>query len=257
MIRTRSGNKQRDVTRDVISTFKTLMAEGSLVPGQRLPAERDLSSSLRVSRSSLRQALKVLDIMGVISQRVGDGTYVNPSAVSILFEPLEFLILFDGITFHELMEARVIVEPELAARAAARATEKEVAVLGRTLAAMDENRQDRRQFVRQDLLFHQTIFKMAGNRMCNLIFSVIHESLHNMIDVTSQLTLAAHTLRLHRRIYTAIRRHRPAESRARMREHLMDAQELLVLAHQQQREAHLQERLGQTSRGVRAQRQTA
>ncbi len=51
--------------------------------------------------------------MGVISQRVGDGTYLNAGAPSILIEPMEFLILLDGISFHDLMEARLIVEPEL------------------------------------------------------------------------------------------------------------------------------------------------
>jgi GntR family transcriptional repressor for pyruvate dehydrogenase complex len=51
--------------------------------------------------------------MGVISQRVGDGTYLNAGAPSILIEPMEFLILLDGISFHDLMEARLIIEPEL------------------------------------------------------------------------------------------------------------------------------------------------
>jgi len=51
--------------------------------------------------------------MGVISQRVGDGTYLNAGAPSNLIEPMEFLILLDGISFHDLMEARLIIEPEL------------------------------------------------------------------------------------------------------------------------------------------------
>jgi len=66
-----------------------------------------------VSPSPLRQGAQVLGIMGVISQRVGDGTYLNAGAPSILIEPMKFLILLDGISFRELMEARLIVEPEL------------------------------------------------------------------------------------------------------------------------------------------------
>src|SRR3954468_5173264 len=108
---TRTKRKE-DVTVRLITIFKQLIAEGVLKPGGRLPAEREMAESFGVSRSSLRQALKVLEIMGVISQRVGDGTYLNAGAPSILSEPMEFLILLDGISFHELMEARLIVEPE-------------------------------------------------------------------------------------------------------------------------------------------------
>src|SRR5437763_1125258 len=85
-----------DITGRLIGVFKNLISEGALTPGGRLPAERDMAENFGVSRSSLRQALKVLEIMGVISQRVGDGTYLNAGAPSILSEPMEFLILLDG-----------------------------------------------------------------------------------------------------------------------------------------------------------------
>ena len=100
-----------DVTARLLATFKQLISEGALVPGARLPAEREMANNLRVSRGSLRQVLKMLEIMGVVSQRVGDGTYLNAAAHSMLAEPMEFLILLDGITFEELMDARLIVEP--------------------------------------------------------------------------------------------------------------------------------------------------
>src|SRR5882672_435771 len=130
---------KEDVTVRLLSTFKRLISEGALVAGSRLPSERELAENFQVSRSSLRQALKVLEIMGVISQRVGDGTYLNAAAPTVLGEPMEFLILLNGISFHELMETRVIVEPELAARAATRATEDDLASLRREMAAMKLN----------------------------------------------------------------------------------------------------------------------
>src|SRR5262245_17018520 len=197
---------KEDVTGTLIGVFKRLISEGSLAPGHRLPAERELAEMFGVSRSSLRQALKVLEIMGVISQRVGDGTYLNTAAPSILAEPLEFLILLDGISFHELMEARLIVEPELAARAAARATLEDIAELRQALTEMEENRRDHARFTECDLLFHQTIFRLAGNRVCSLMFTVVHQSLERLIHLTSQLVEPEHTLQLHRRIFVAIRR---------------------------------------------------
>src|SRR5690348_16934468 len=122
-----------DLTTRLLATFKQLIAEGALAPGARLPAERELASNLNVSRGSLRQVLKMLEIMGVVSQRVGDGTYMNAAAPSILSESMEFLILLDGISFEELMDARLIVEPELAARAAERATPESLAQLRQSL----------------------------------------------------------------------------------------------------------------------------
>ena len=211
-----------------------MIGEGTLAPGQRLPAERDLAESFGVARSSLRQALKVLEIMGVISQRVGDGTYLNTGAAAILGEPMEFLILLDGITFHELMEARLIVEPELTARAAARAGEDDIRELRAVLAAMEAARDDHDRFIAQDLLFHHTIFRIAANRVCGLMFTVVHQSLAKLIHLTSQVVPAEHTLSLHRRIFHAIRKRDPEEARRRMTEHLEDARGLLLRAAEKQ-----------------------
>src|ERR1700704_129208 len=152
---------KEDVTVRLLSTFKRLISEGALVAGSRLPSERELAENFQVSRSSLRQALKVLEIMGVISQRVGDGTYLNPVAPTLLGEPMEFLILLNGISFHELMEARIIVEPELAARAATRATAEDLAVLRREMAAMQAGAKKKTRGSEHDLQFHQAIFCAA------------------------------------------------------------------------------------------------
>ena len=224
----RTNAIKAELTPRLLGMFKQLIAEGTLVPGNRLPAERDLAEQLGVSRSSLRQALKVLQIMGVISQRVGDGTYLNPAAASILAEPLEFLIVLDGISFHELMEARLIVEPELAARAALRASEADIAALHRTLAMMEEQAGDPAHFIEADLTFHRTIFQAAGNRVLSRLFTVVHQSLEQLIRVTSERVEPEHTLRLHRRIYQAIKRQDAEEARRRMAEHLENARDLLA-----------------------------
>ena len=214
-----------DVTARLLATFKQLISEGTLSPGARLPAEREMASNLHVSRGSLRQVLKMLEIMGVVSQRVGDGTYLNAAAHSMLAEPMEFLILLDGISFEELMDARLIVEPELAARAATRASAEQLAALRRSLDRMEISNGRHAEVVEDDLQFHRTIFQMAENRVCSLMFSMVHESLHKLMEITSQLVDLEHTLRLHHRIYTAIKKGDPGEARDRMFAHLTDAKE--------------------------------
>lgn len=230
-----------DVTVKLIGIFKKLIAEGTLVPGGRLPAERELAENFGVSRSSLRQALKVLEMMGVISQRVGDGTYLNSGSHGTLGQPMEFLILLDGISFHELMEARLIVEPALAARAAARASADDVADIRKELTEMENG--DSRGLVAHDLLFHQRIFRAAGNRVCERMFAVVHRSLESLMRLTSQVVTPEHTLTFHSRILRAIAKHNPEEARLRMEEHLLDAKELLIRAVDQQGQADLQNRI--------------
>ena len=181
-----------DVTVRLLTAFKSLISEGMLIPGSYLPAERELAEQFQVSRSSLRQALKVLQIMGVISQKVGHGTCINPEATSVLGEPMEFLVLLNGISCHELMEARVIVEPELAARAAVRASAEDLATLRREITEMRAPNVDG-SLTRHDMRFHQAIFHAAGNRLCSMMFTVIHQSLQNLIEKTSRMVPVEHT----------------------------------------------------------------
>jgi GntR family transcriptional repressor for pyruvate dehydrogenase complex len=241
--------RKADVTTRLLGTFKQLISEGTLAPGARLPAEREMATSLKVSRGSLRQALKMMEVMGVVSQRVGDGTYLNSAAHSILAEPMEFLILLDGISLEELMDARLIVEPELAARAAARATPQMAAALRESLDRMQAKGADHSELIEEDLRFHRTIFQMADNRICSLMFSIVHELLHGLMEITSQLVDLDHTVKLHTRIYGAIRKGNPEEARARMAEHLGDAKELLLRSHEWQRQSKVERRLSKLGAG--------
>src|SRR5271154_3552857 len=128
------------VTARLISRIKTMIADGTLTPGTKFPPERDLAIKFSANRTSVRQALKVLEIMGVLTQRVGDGTYLSSSAEAILNEPLDFLVLLDDLSHHELFETRLIVEPELAARAAERATAEDISTLRNAVLALERSK---------------------------------------------------------------------------------------------------------------------
>ena len=214
------------VTNQLIARFKDLIFQKILVPGAKLPPERELARRFGVSRSSLRHALKVLDALGVLRQRIGDGTYLSKTAEGMLSKPLEFLVLLEGISLFEVLETRLIVEPELAARAAERATLADLARLEHSLEGM-EKESDQDRLIELDAQFHRAIFRSAGNRLCDHIFSLIHRAMLSSIALTSQLVDWDHTLAYHRRIHAAIDRRRPGEARERMSEHLADARHLL------------------------------
>lgn len=229
---------KEDVTSQLLARFKELISQGVLTAGVKLPPERELAQKFGVSRSSLRHALKVLDTICVLTQRVGDGTYLTTSAARILSEPLEFVVLLDGISLGELAETRLVVEPELAARAAERATTDDLAALRESLRRM-ETGSDERKLIEADLAFHQAIFRAADNRLCERLFSLIHRSMMTSIALTSQLVDGGHTLAFHRPIYNAIDRRDAKEARRKMVEHLNDSKELLERIKSQPRRAQL------------------
>jgi len=217
-----------DVTHLLILRFQQLLSEGLLVPGTRLPPERELAVRFGIARSSLRPALKVLEIMGVITQKVGDGSYLNQDASSVLAVPMEFLFLLDDISPHELTEMRLMIEPALAAKAAERANARDIALLKQSIADFESSRRDHVRLVASDLLFHRTIFQASGNRLAERLFHTIHRAMLNMIMVTSQLVDLEHTLQFHRPIMVAIEKRDPDLAHRLMADHLVDARELLL-----------------------------
>ena len=214
------------VTAKIISRIKQMIADGAITPGMKFPPERELAKEFGVNRASVRQVLKVLEMMGVLTQRVGDGTYLSTSAETILNEPLEFLVLLDDLSHHELFETRLIVEPELTARAAERATAEDLNALRAAIAAM-LNSKSNAERLSADIAFHDAIFRASGNRICHLLFKQIHRTvLTSMSQLSSRVSLER-PLSFHQRIFAAIKSRDGENARKAMREHILDARALL------------------------------
>ncbi|MBZ2186023.1 MAG: FadR family transcriptional regulator [Bryobacter sp.] len=212
-----------DVTSKLIGQFRDMIADRTLLPGTRLPAERDLARSFSVSRNSLRQALKVLEIMGVVRQKMGSGTYLSEDASSILTEAFRFLLLMDSISHEELYLTRLMMEPELAARAAENATLEHLRQISRAIESMKAAGNHFQRVIEADVEFHNRIFEAAGSRVCQAVFTVLHRALLQSLAITSREVNVSHTLRFHQQIYQAIFDRTPERARQLMREHIEDA----------------------------------
>jgi GntR family transcriptional regulator, transcriptional repressor for pyruvate dehydrogenase complex len=232
-----------DVTHLLILRFQQLLSDGLLSPGTRLPPERELAASFGVARSSLRPALKVLEIMGVITQKVGDGSYLNKDASSVLSVPMEFLFLLDDTSLRELTEMRLMIEPALAAKAAERANAQDIALLRQSIVDFESSKHDRVRLVASDLLFHRAIFEASRNRLAGRLFHTIHRAMLNMIMVTSQLVDLEHTLQFHRPIMLAIEQRNPELAARLMTDHLTDARDLLLHDSQEEKSRQLRDHL--------------
>lgn len=246
-----------NVTQLLILRFQEMLRDGLLTQGTRLPSERELAAHFNVARSSLRQALKVLEIMGVITQKVGDGSYLSTDTSAVLSVPMEFLFLLDDTSIEDLTELRLLMEPGLARLAAQRATADDIALLRRSIKDLESNEQDRLKLVSSDLLFHRAIFQASKNRTASSLFQTIHRAMAKMILVTSQLVELEHTLSFHKPIMRAIEQRRGDEAAELMQAHIQDATALLMNERAKQQEARLHQRVMQTTKPIQKQQKRA
>ena len=151
------------VTDEAILKIKGMILSGELKPGDRLSPEKELSELLGLSRSSLREAVKALEIIRVLDVRRGDGTYVTSLEPQLLLEAMAFVVdIHQDSSVLELFEVRRILEPTAAAMAASRATPEHIARLRDMLTEVDENTSID-GLVAHDMLFHRHISTMSGN----------------------------------------------------------------------------------------------
>ncbi|HEV7185280.1 MAG TPA: FadR/GntR family transcriptional regulator [Leifsonia sp.] len=152
------------VTDEAILKIKEMILSGELAPGDRLPPEQQLSERLGLSRSSLREAVKALEVIRVLDVRRGDGTYVTSLEPQLLLEAMSFVVdLHDDSSVLELFAVRRILEPAAAALAAAAMTEDTVAALRSEVDAVDVS-SSMEGLVAHDLAFHKLISESSGNR---------------------------------------------------------------------------------------------
>ncbi len=217
-----------DLTIRLISRFRELVASGVFAPGAKLPPERLLAEKFGVNRTSLRHALTALEFMGIVSRRVGDGTYLSADSRLMLNTPMEFLVLVEGISFHDLMEARIILEPPLAWRAATRGTPDEITAIHAAVNRMESSGGQVVELVEADVEFHEAVAAASGNVTCRRMFAAIHKALMQLITHNARGEEYGRKIARHRRIYNAIRRGEADLASERMRSHLEDALKMFI-----------------------------
>ena len=140
-----------NLTEHLVRRMKTWVVRGLIKPGERLPPEREMATMLEY-RASLRGALKVLQVMGVLDLRQGSGNYLTRDAASILNQPTDLLIPLRGLSFGALFEARRAMECEAAACAAVRGSPADVDRLRREIEHMRQSLLNPVVYFRHDVL---------------------------------------------------------------------------------------------------------
>jgi GntR family transcriptional repressor for pyruvate dehydrogenase complex len=207
------------VSEKLAKDLEQLLQDGVWRPGDQLPGERDLASRFGVSRSSVREALRILELHGWVEIRQGDGTRVASPSESFGRRLRSRLHQEDFIV--ELFEVRRILEPAVAALAAERSHPQGVARLEELLAQQQAAKGDLYRFVELDMFFHKTLADMSRNAVLSEIVSLLEVELRQIRLVsTAKRYRPEVTLSEHLRILEAIRASDPEAARQAMLAHL-------------------------------------
>ena len=211
----------------VVDQLKTLILEGQLQPGDRIPPERDLCEKLGVSRTAVREAKRSLITMGLLEARPGGGTFVRDDVLDFLTESLEWGLLLETEGVAQLIEARSLLEVECAALAAERATEKDRDVLtkiaGDTQVALDKD--DKNAFLEADLALHTAIAEATQNVVLVRMTLAMRSMLRGLFHAVWEIPGCAETaVGRHEEIVDAIMAGDPDRARKAMGKHLAEVE---------------------------------
>jgi GntR family transcriptional repressor for pyruvate dehydrogenase complex len=209
------------VTDRAIASIQELILAGTLAPGARLPPESELAAQLGVGRSSIREAIKALELIRVVDVRHGDGTYVTSLEPHLLLQGVGFAIdLVQDDSILELVEVRRVFEPVATGLAAKLIGAAALARLDACIENMEEAGSRPEQLLHWDQMFHATVFEATGNRtLMSILDGLSSRTVRARIwRAVIEAEAAAQTLREHRAIYQALATHdRPlAEATALM-----------------------------------------
>jgi len=213
----------------VAKQVQDFILDGSLRAGDRLPSERKLAERLHVSRGSLREAILTLESLGLVEPRQGDGTVVRELSAAPLVTSLSAMLVQKKALVSELLEFRLMIEPTLAARAAANATQEEIAHLEDILALQKAKVERGEMAIDEDSKFHYAIAQAARNsvvlKVLDVFMDYLRESRERSLQVEGRLQKS---LNDHRRILNAIAQTNPVAAEKAMRRHITTIEGLIL-----------------------------
>ena len=215
--------EKRDKTYEVvIEAINQMVRDGSVTRGDRLPPERQLAIDLGVSRTSIREALKTLEVIGLLERRHGGGTFIKDDFTNALERPVSLLLAFDRIEKNEILELRTMVEAEMTYYAAMRISDKEIENLKRILMHMIDE-EDEKISTQYDKQFHFAIAKASQNHLIQSLYKVIYNLLDQFIgEIRYFVSLEDSELvdQTHIKIFEAIEAKDPDLARQAMGNHM-------------------------------------
>jgi len=217
--------KRTRLSQGAIEQITDLIVNKKLQPGTRLPSERQLMTQLKIGRASVREALRSLEIMGLIEVRPGSGAFVKQEPGDI-FLPLPMWLANHKETLDHHFEARLVIEPRAAAFAAQRALARDIQAMKETCAKFERNinSSDLVSSIKTDIEFHRLIAKATKNKTLELLMDTIARFLFEGWKATLRVRgRFEKTVMEHNAILEAIEQKDPEKASQLMESHLRKA----------------------------------
>ncbi|HSB81186.1 MAG TPA: FadR/GntR family transcriptional regulator [Candidatus Methylomirabilis sp.] len=221
------------VSKEIIDQVRDLISSGRLKPGDRLPSERELAHTFHVGRSTVREAIRSMESLGLIDVRAGEGTFLAGPKAERTHDPLSANLFQAWGTHFKLFEVRSVLEPALAGLAARRATSEQIEAMRGILADQEREILRGESGKKEDTVFHHLIAEATGNE----ILHRIADSLMSLLGQTRETSLQRggrplRSYKQHQAILEAIEARNPAAAERRMREHIRSVERLIFSSHQ-------------------------
>jgi GntR family transcriptional repressor for pyruvate dehydrogenase complex len=217
---------------DIVEQLTSLIAREVLKPGERIPSEKQLCEQFGVGRTSVREALKSLSVMGILESHAGDGTFVSANSARYLERAFQWGLLLDHKVVNDLMETRLLLESHTAFLAARRATAADLEAMEHAVQGMEESVSDPKRYLEHDLRFHLRIAQATQNTILGNLLTTIRGYLQSWVEQTlaasppdrptSRATLS---ITQHKKILRALKKRRAIEARRAMRQHILSSRE--------------------------------
>jgi GntR family transcriptional repressor for pyruvate dehydrogenase complex len=214
----------------IVDQLTDLITRGVLKPGGRVPSEKELCRQFGVGRTSVREALRSLSVMGILESHAGDGTFVSGDATRYLERTLQWGLLFDRKVVEDLIETRVMLESETAYLAARKATPEDLNEIEHNVRGMEKSVGVPDRYLEFDLQFHLAIARATQNSILFHLLSLIRGCLQAWIKETlagptahDSRQRAILSITEHQKVLRALREGRAEEARQAMTEHIFSS----------------------------------
>ena len=220
--------KKARVAEEIADRIRVLILDGTLPTGQPLPAERQLAARFRVSRGSVRDAFRLLETIGLLETRHGQGTFARELDVDRLVAPLASILTYRRDLSEELLDVRRMFEPAVARFAATRITDDDIADLQRILDTQRRKLKAGAATLVEDTAFHAALARATRNRVVMRLM----ETLNDLLVESRRATLRQkgrpeRSVQGHEAVVAALRRRDPDGAFHAMRSHIDQIAELL------------------------------
>jgi GntR family transcriptional repressor for pyruvate dehydrogenase complex len=194
----------------IAARIRSLIQEQHLTAGDRLPSERAMAEQFGVSRSSIREGIKLLAAQGLVEIRTGNGIFITDDLTTSVLQPISWAISMLDASRTDFIETRLILEPALAALAATRASQEDKERMLETIQRLELNLGDNDKVIEADMDFHLVIANSIGNNLLCEIMEGFQSLLRPFLaNLGLELEYQELALKEHKEIFDAIQKGDP------------------------------------------------